>query len=173
MTEDYTEQMIRTDLARRIGQEGLEPVPMPEFLTTDDRLIEALKVNLISEDGHIVVDSNNQPVLYIPLENRVLYQTIVYLNSHLSRTSNLTTNEADLLCCHIKRIFLWLEAEVDEETYYGNLWVLYQDIKLHLIIGVKDNIKGWRGKLLTVKEWYAHLSTSGEKSSLRGLFGRK
>jgi len=173
-TQDYTEQMIRTDMARRIGQEGLEPLDIPKFLTRDESLVSVFYEFKRDDNGDIQYGDDGQALTYFPRENEILFKTMLLLNSHLSRTGNMTSNEAELFRRKVKRIFLMLEAEQDEDSYEGELWALYEDIVLHLEGAVRDNINGWRGKLLTVKEWYAHLSTSnGGKGRLGGLFRRK
>ena len=99
---------------------------------------------------------------------------MILLNSHLVRTGNRTRNEAELLRRKIKRLFLMLEAEQNEDTYEGDIWALYEDIVLHLESAVIDTVAGWRGKLLTVKELYTHLSSEeGRKGILGGIFKRK
>jgi len=149
------------------------PQEVPRFLTTDPELFTVFYEQRRSDKGDPLFYEDGQPVMYVPPENQILYKTMKLLNSHLSRTGNMTSKEADLVRRKVKRIFLMLEAEQDEDSYEGKLWALYEDIIIHLEGCIRDNIGGWRGKLLTVKEWYAHLSTTSEKKGLRGLFGRK
>ena len=158
-----------------MAQEGFQSLDIPRFLTTDDKVLNVFFEPLTDEKGTPVVDENGRPLVYIPPKNKILYKTMLLLNSHLCRTGNMTEREAQLFNLKIKRLFLMLEAEQDENSYEGELWALYEDLKLHLEGAVRDNIGGWRGKLLTVKEWYAHLTSNlggKKKGLLGGLFGK-
>lgn len=160
------ESSIRDQIARRIAEEGLEPLQTPRFLTTDDRVL-----NIFVKVGE---DSKGNIIPIIPKDKETLHSVMTLLNSHLCRTGSMTEKEAHLYMDELEALFLMLQAEHDEDSYEGETWALYEALRLHLEGAVRDNIQGWRGKLLTVKEWYAHITGTGTKKKglLGGLFGK-
>jgi len=172
--ETIEERTIREEVSRRAAAEAMEEMGIPRFLTTDDKVLSIFLEPLMNVDGTPILDSEQHLQYHVPAENNILQKTMILLNSHLSRTGNMTEKEGRLFKLKVKRLFLMLEAENNEESYEGELWALYEDLKLHLEGAIRDNVGGWRGRLLTVKEWYAHLTTTGQKKKglLGGIFKR-
>ena len=170
MSEDEEFEVAKEEIHRRMMEEAMADLQLPHFLTTDPKVDQVFYEPKIDENGNIQVDELGRPVYEIPPQNRILHKIMTLLNSHLVRTCNMTPREAELALAEIERFFLMLEAEQDEDSYESDLWALYEAIKIHLESAIRDQINAHRGKLLTVKEWYAHISSGAKKRG--GLFRR-
>ena len=170
LSEDEEFEMAKEEIQRRMMEEAMSDLQLPHFLTSDPKIDQVFYEPKIDENGNVQVDELGRTILEIPEENRILYKTMLLLNSHLVRTCNMTPKEAELALAEIDRFFLMLEAEQDEDAYESKMWALYEAIKIHLESAIRDQINAHRGKLLTVKEWYAHISSGAKKKG--GLFRR-
>lgn len=101
-------------------------------------------------------------------EDKKQFRALIPAFSHLMRTTNIGTKEAELLELDYEYLTLIHKLNMNEDEYETVGWALLESLKIYARGIISDAFHGWKGRLVT--EQIKIVRTELEKKKKRTLF---